>query len=206
MKGLIIKDFKMMRHESPISYVIPIFFFIFSLLNEHSEYFAYFSIMMFALLPTLNIANDEKYKWDKYEAILPIKKEHIVLEKYVILIAFIVPITTAEAIIIQLIKDYTTYETLNMILIMLFFGLISPSVVLPLYFIFGYNTGRMAGVPLTAVIYICFLTIGVNRTTNNIASREFLKNTNALLFILTGLTIILASIIISIIVYKRKEF
>ncbi len=207
MKGLIIKDFKMMKHDSIIGIMIPTLFFIISLFGGNIMFFTVMSVMMFALIPTLNIANDEKYKWNKYEAILPIKREHIVLEKYILLLIFIIPIIVAEALIIYFIKNYSINEMLTIISSMLFFGLITPSIVLPLYFLFGYNTGRMAGVPVSAVIYIVFTAISMkNNTTDNIVKSEFIYNANTPLIFSLGLIFICISIILSIIIYKRKEF
>lgn len=207
MKGLIIKDFKMMKHDSIIGIMIPTLFFIISLFGGNIMFFTVMSVMMFALIPTLNIANDEKYKWNKYEAILPIKREHIVLEKYILLLIFIIPIIVAEALIIYFIKNYSINEMLTIISSMLFFGLITPSIVLPLYFLFGYNTGRMAGVPVSAVIYIVFTAISMkNNTTDSIVKSEFICNANTPLIFSLGLIFICISIILSIIIYKRKEF
>ncbi len=207
MKGLLIKDFKMMKHDSIIGIMIPTLFFIISLFGGNFMFFTVMSVMMFALIPTLNIAIDEKYKWDKYEAVLPIKREHIVLEKYILLLIFILPIITAEALIIYFVKGCSTNEMLTIISSMLFFGLITPSIVLPLYFLFGYNTGRMVGVPVSAIIYIIFYCLSMkNSTTNSIVKSEFLPQTNTALYTAAGLVLISVSILISIIVYKRKEF
>ncbi len=207
MKGLIIKDFKMMKHDSIIGIMIPTLFFIISLFGGNFMFFTVMSVMMFALVPTLNIAIDEKYKWDKYEAVLPIKREHIVLEKYILLLIFILPIIAAEALIIYFIKGYSTNEMLTIISSMLFFGLITPSIVLPLYFLFGYNTGRIAGVPVSAIIYIIFYCLSMkNSTTDSIVKSEFLYNANTPLIFSLGIILICISIILSIIIYKRKEF
>jgi len=207
MKGLIIKDLKMMKHDSIIGIMIPTLFFIISLFGGNVMFFTVMSVMMFALVPTLNIANDERYKWDKYEAVLPIKREHIVLEKYILLLIFILPIIAAEALIIYFIKDYSANEMLTVISSMLFFGLITPSIILPLYFLFGYNTGRMAGVPVSAVIYIVFTVISMkNNTADSIVKSEFLYNTNTPLIFSLGIILICISIMLSIIIYKRKEF
>lgn len=207
MKGLIIKDFKMMKHDSIIGIMIPTLFFIISLFGGNIMFFTVMSVMMFSLIPTLNIAIDEKYKWDKYEAVLPIKKEHIVLEKYILLLIFILPIIAAESLIIYFIKGCSTNEILTIISSMMFFGLITPSIILPLYFLFGYNTGRMAGVPVSAVIYIVFTVISMkNSTTDSIVKSEFIYNANTPLIFSLGLIFICISIILSIIIYKRKEF
>lgn len=205
MKGLIIKEFKMMKHESILNFIIPIIFFIISLFG-HSVYFSLFSIMMFTLLPTLNIANDEKYKWDRYEAVLPIKREHIVLEKYIIMFIFILPIIIAEAVIIYRIKDYSTHEIISLVSSMFLFGLLSPSIVLPVYFLFGYNTARIAGVPSAMIIYGIFSAVTMINSPNQTVTNEFLSHVNPILYFTVGIAIILISIMLSIIVYKRKEF
>lgn len=207
MKGLLIKDFKVMKHESIIGFLIPILFFLISLVGKNVMYFTGFSILMFALLPTLNIANDEKYKWDKYEAILPIKKEHIVLEKYILLFIFIIPIIAIESLIIFLVKDFSAHDMASLISTMLLFGVISPSIILPLYYLFGYNVGRTAGVPINVVIYILFYAVSMkNSTTDSIINSEFLPKANAILFIFIAVALIAISFFASIFIYKRKEF
>ena len=148
MKGLIIKDFKMIRHESIISLLIPTLFFIISMIGHNVMYFTCFSVMMFSLVPTMNIANDEKWKWDKYETVLPIKKEHIVLEKYIMLFLFVIPIILIESIIIYFITGYSANDMASLVSIMFLFGILSPAIILPVYYLFGYNTGRIVGVPI----------------------------------------------------------
>lgn len=207
MKGLIIKDFKMIRHESIISLLIPTLFFIISMIGHNVMYFTCFSVMMFALVPTLNIANDEKWKWDKYETVLPIKKEHIVLEKYIMLFLFIIPIILIEAMIIYFIKSCNAHEMASLVSIMFLFGIISPAIIFPVYYLFGYNTGRIVGVPISVIIYILFFAVSMkNSTTDSIINSEFLPQANPIVFSVTAAALICISIIISIVVYKRKEF
>lgn len=207
MKGLIIKDFKMIRHESIISLLIPTLFFIISMIGHNVMYFTCFSVMMFSLVPTMNIANDEKWKWDKYETVLPIKKEHIVLEKYIMLFLFVIPIILIESVIIYLITGYSAHDMASLVSIMFLFGILSPAIILPVYYLFGYNTGRIAGIPLTVIIYIVFSAVSMkNSTTDSIIRSEFLPQANPIVFSITAITLICISIIISIMVYKRKEF
>lgn len=207
MKGLIIKDFKMMRHESIIPLIVPSVFFIISLIEHNSMYFSCFSVMMFALVPTLNIANDEKYKWDKYEAILPIKKEIIVLEKYIMVFIFVLPIIAIEALLFYFVKSYSADEILNLISSMLLFGLITPSLILPIYYKFGYNIGRIAGVPASIIIYSVFTAINLKENiTGSIEETYFLAQINAPIYISAAIIITAVSILLSIIIYKRKEF
>lgn len=207
MKGLIIKDFKMMKHESIIGFIVPILFFIISLYSHGTIYFACFSVMMFTLLPTLNIANDEKWKWDKYETVLPIKKEHIVIEKYIMLFLFAIPTIIIESVSIYFAKGLNCNELLNLVSAMFMFGLLSPIIVLPIYFLFGYNIARIAGVPAGMIIYGIFTSIIMVRTnSDDIIRTEILPHINALILFVTGIVSVIISIIISTIVYKRKEF
>jgi len=207
MKGLMIKDFKMMRHDSAIGFLVPVLFFVISLIGHNDMYFAGFSVMMFTLVPTLNIATDEKYKWDKYEAVLPIKKEHIVLEKYIMIFLFILPVIVIEALLFCLIKSYSANEVFRLISSLLLFGLLSPAVILPLYYLFGYNTSRIAGVPASVIIYSVFTAINLKgHITDGIDKYELLAQINAPANLLAAILITAVSILLSIIIYKRKEF
>lgn len=129
------------------------------------------------------------------------------LEKYIMLFLFVIPIILIESVIIYLITGYNANDMASLVSIMFLFGILSPAIILPVYYLFGYNIGRIAGIPLTVIIYIVFSAVSMkNSTTDSIIRSEFLPQANPIVFSITAITLICISIIISIMVYKRKEF
>lgn len=129
------------------------------------------------------------------------------LEKYIMLFLFVIPIILIESIIIYFITGYSANDMASLVSIMFLFGILSPAIILSVYYLFGYNTGRIVGVPINVIIYILFFAVSMkNSTTDSIIHREFLPQANPIAFSITAVALICISIIISIMVYKKKEF
>ncbi|MDE6723656.1 MAG: ABC-2 transporter permease, partial [Eubacterium sp.] len=130
MKGLLIKDFKFIKKHNFGFIIVSVLFLCIAAINSSSMYFAYYSGAMISLMPIFTMAYDEHYNWNKYEAVLPIKKSIIVLEKYVLLAIISVPAVMIEAFVFHYVKGLSMEHTASLAYLMLFVSLISPAIVL----------------------------------------------------------------------------
>lgn len=134
MNGLLIKDLILIKKHNLGFFLVAAIFFALSVIQNTSMYFSYYSIAMISLTPIFTMAYDETYKWSKFEAIIPVKKQHIVLEKYIITFIFTIPAIIIEALIFHYAKGISIENTASLAYLMLFVGFISPAIVLPLNF------------------------------------------------------------------------
>ena len=207
MKGLLIKDFKyIIKHHLGFLFVAALFFCM-AVFSNGSMYFSYYSVAMISLMPVFTMAYDEAYKWSWYEAILPVKKHLIVLEKYILVFIAAIPAIIIEALIFNFYRKMGLENLTNLAYMMLFVSLVSPAVVLPLNFRFGYLKGKIVNIIVMAIMAGLITTININTNTAELAADgNFAVQQNAFIFAILGVVIISISAALSIILYKKREF
>lgn len=216
MKGLIIKDLCVLKNQMKTLLLVLAFFIIFSIINEDATFILFLVpfYMIMILITTFNY--DEFNKWDSYCNSLPLSRKEIVKSKYILfnatsLIVLIVGILSS-LIIPNFIKN-TTFESLFASIIGVAFGIcLVISLLIPFYYKFGANKGRIM---LFLCIVILALIIGMITSLDIFNNKEILNLLNSLnnlsLGMITLLLIILTSIVmsisyyISVRIYKNKE-
>lgn len=207
MKGLLIKDFKLIYKHGLSILVIAAFFCLIAVTGNSSLYFAYYSAALISLMPVITMSYDEAYKWNKYEAVLPIKKTAIVLEKYVLVAIIAIPIIVIEATILHFAKDLTIDKTASFAYLTLFISLLSPAIVLPINFRFGYLKGRWINIIVIAAMAGSITALNLRNNIGETALQgQFTPKPDAFLFAIVGCVLIIMSFIISNILYKKREF
>lgn len=207
MKGLLIKDFILVKKHNLGFFFVAALFFGLSVLSDSSMYFSYYSIALISLTPIFTMAYDEAYKWSRFEAIIPVKKKHIVLEKYVLVIMFTIPAIIIEALIVHYAKGISIENTTSLAYLMLFTGFISPAIVLPLNFRFGYLKGKLVNLIVIALMASTITAINLRNSTGETALEgQFTPQNDAFMFAVLGIILIIASLGLSILLYKKREF
>ena len=216
MKGLIIKDLCVIKNQMKSLLLVLALFIFLSIANKDAT-FVLFLIpfyMIMILITTFNY--DEFNKWDSYCNSLPLSRKEIVKSKYILfnatsLIVLIVGIL-ASLIIPNFIEN-TTFESLFASIIGVAFGIcLVISLLIPFYYKFGSNKGRIM---LFLCIVILALIIGMITSLDIFNNKEQMNLLNSLnnlsLGMITLLLIILAIIVmsisyyISVRIYKNKE-
>lgn len=208
MKGLLVKDFIMIKKHCLMLLPIGLLFFIISAVSQASSmYFAYYSAAIFSMLPITVMAYDEAHKWNKYEILLPIGRTKIVLEKYILLIIFIVPVVLIESIVLAVTCNLSISYTISLISIMLFCGTIAPTVVLPIIFRFGYLKGRIINIIIISTMAVVINVISaLNSSEGALVESEFEPSKYSFLIAAAAVILMTVSLLISVKVYKKREF
>ncbi len=200
MNGLLIKDLILIKKHNLGFFLVAAIFFALSVIQNTS-------ISMISLTPIFTMAYDETYKWSKFEAIIPVKKQHIVLEKYIITFIFTIPAIIIEALIFHYAKGISIENTASLAYLMLFVGFISPAIVLPLNFRFGYLKGKLINLIVIALMASTITAINLrNSTVETALEGQFTPQADAFLFALLAVILVIISIVASIILYRKREF
>lgn len=205
MKGLLIKDFIMIKKHGIMLFLIDLLFFTISML-QGTIYFAYYSIALVSMLPVTLMAYDESFKWNRYELILPVSRNTIVLEKYVLSLIFVIPLVIVESILLSFACGIDSSDLFSLISLMLFCGVVIPTVVLPILFKFGYLKGRIIN-----IILILLLTIMVNIVNyknisdGTMVEAAFSPQNNTFLFSVISIVLLIVSYLLSVQLYKNRE-
>ncbi len=217
MKGLMLKDWYMIKKHCRIHLVIILFFLAGGIISGEL-FFLFYPCVLAGMLPTTLLAYDEHNKWMQYSATFPYKRSQIVGSKYMIgalLVAVTLVLTFVANFIFQLRKGGIDFSLLSVVLsTVMLLGVSMPSISLPFMFKLGVQKGRTA----------YFITLGVifgSVTLVPLLFRElalpipFLPTLEKLLsltqYILLPLTLIIAVVIcavsymISVKLYEKKE-
>lgn len=205
MTGLILKDFLNLKRQLKI-YIIFIIFY--SILFSSSENFGMLSgmIIMFAvMIPVTAMGYDEKDKWDIYALTTPVSRKELVLSKYVVGLIFL-----SLSFIITLLLSLLYYRSMlkeNIIisLVVLSAGMILISILFPIFFKYGVEKGRtlmmlMLFTPIAALILASKLGFKLH----GIGESEFIAFLHWIPIV--SVAVLAVSVLISISIYRRKEF
>ena len=84
MKGLLLKDWYMMRKYCRIYLVICLGFLFLSLMDSENMFFVFYPCLLTGIVPVNLLAYDERSRWLQYSGTLPYTRAQIVSGKYLI--------------------------------------------------------------------------------------------------------------------------
>lgn len=212
MKGLLIKDAILIRKYCKFHFIISLIFFIISLVGSSVKTsninFVYYAVAMVSIIPITISAYDEQSKWNFYEAALPLSRKQIVLEKYILTVFIVIPVSVIYTVILFAVKGGDLSKALLTFAIMLLFSLISPSVILPIIYKFGYLKGRIINLIIIALIMAMASVLAITSTNEEQINLSVLLGGGfTQLFLLAAAVIIFVlSGTISVSIYEKKEF
>lgn len=204
MKGLLIKDAILIKKYCIFHFIMSIMFFVMSIVGKSNLFFRFYSVVMLSIIPITISAYDEQCKWNQYEAALPISRKQTVIEKYIVELMMVVPSTVIYSAILLIINNENKGEILLSAPLMLLCGIIPSSIVLPIIFKFGYLKGRIINfiiIAIAAMISITFF--GYISVDENL---ELVNTVFAIIIFAAAVVIFIISLLISIAVYRKKEF
>jgi len=211
MKGLILKDLLLIKGNLRTLLIIFFGFMIMALNNISTVSFIipFFAVMM--CISTFNY--DEYNKWNTYAITLPGGRKSIVQSKYIATILLVVLssiVSILVSIIIGNINGNINYEeTFSTLFGGLFGILLVMSIMYPLIYKFGNEKGRLflfIGIFLiTAIGGLIFKTIDLSGI-NKPAIIDFIDKFGLYLLPIVSLFILYMSYLISVKIYKNKDF
>lgn len=202
MKGLIKKDFLLIKNNIKLIVVILFIFIVMSLQGSFDISFIVPFIVTMLFISTFSY--DEYNKWDSYAVTLPNGRKNIVKSKYIaslILTVLSIIITIIISLIIS--KDIT--KTLESILGVFISIIIMESIMYPLIFKYGIEKGRICLFIL--IILLMSLLSFITKDNNVLKSITiFIDNYWYIFTILLPIVILFISYKISERIYLNKEF
>ena len=207
MKGLLLKDWYMMKKYCRYYLFVSIGFIILSMMSSGNMFFVFYPCLLCGMIPVNLLGYDERSRWTEYVGTLPYTKTQIVSAKYLIgLFAQLAMLTMtgiAQGVKMSIAHEFILKEFLVLMMLLLIIASVASSLTLPFVFKYGVEKGRTA----------YFLMIGVVCAGSIIATtvfKEGLQNEiqlNAVLPIacIVGVAIYVVSWCLSIMFYKKRE-
>lgn len=218
MKGLLIKDWKLIKNQKTfiISMIVISIFFLSS--DKNMQFgFTYLSTMI-VLLTTNTIAYDDQNNGLVYLLTFPISRKYYVLEKYLFAAAALSASLCASTVILLLLsangRVVLTPETfLTLLLSAILCAAIIMSVLIPVQLKFGSEKTRIALLIIFAGVFvICYGIMHLAKTFSIDMSiiSGYLKQASPIVIsvgiILLSLGMLTISCLISLAIIERKQF
>jgi len=207
MKGLLLKDWYMMKKYCKAYLLITLVFIAVSFVGNENLFFTFYPCLLCGMIPVNLLGYDERSRWQQYSETMPYTKAQIVSGKYIIglatQIAIILITGITQAMRMSIDGDFELKEYLILMMLLLIMSLLASSITLPFMFKLGVEKGRMAYYIMIGVV--CAGSI----ISSNLLSSEFsydIKLNGALPIIcIAGIVIYAMSWYLSIVFYKQRE-
>ena len=209
MKGLLLKDWYMIKQYCKIYLVIAVVFAVASVMNANDEnlFFVFYPCVLCGMIPVNLLGYDERSRWDRYCGTLPYTKAQLVSAKYLvglcIQIAMLLVTGAAQAVKMVMEGTFSFDDFIVLMLLLLAMATLSSSITLPFIFKLGIEKGRTAYYVTIGVV--CGLCVIVSRLLKEFAWMEIRPNGFMVCLALAGICIYALAWYLSIEFYKKRE-
>lgn len=204
MKGLLLKDFYMMRKYCRSFLLVCAVFLAASFFNGDNTFFLLYISVFTSMLPVTLLSYDERFKWDQYADTFPVSRAQTVTEKY--LIALICGGTGAvlcslAVAAVSAKTGITAAEFISEVSIFWTISLSAPALLLPVIYKFGVERGR--------IVY--YIVIGAGCALSTILSNSINSDTglvlrgSSLIIVLAAIVLFVFSWRLSVRIYSKRQ-
>ncbi len=143
MKGLLLKDFYVMKRELRAFLFIIVFFTAFSFVGENNSFFMFYGLIMLPIVNISLISYDERSHWDSFLETTPISRSTAVTEKYLLTLLLLL-IWFPVVLLVYMLQHSSFGDFAQMLCISVYMALFFPAVLYPFIFALGSEKGRFA--------------------------------------------------------------
>lgn len=148
MKGLLLKDWYMMRKYCRSYLLIAAVFIAVSLYSNDNLFFIFYPCLLCGMIPINLLGYDERSRWMQYSGTLPYTKTQIVSAKYLIgllaQVTILIVTGIAQGVKMTVAGNFVFGEFVVLMLLMLIVATLTSSISLPFIFKLGVEKGRTA--------------------------------------------------------------
>ena len=148
MKGLLLKDWYMMRKYCRSYLLIAAVFIAVSLYSNDNLFFIFYPCLLCGMIPVNLLGYDERSRWMQYSGTLPYTKTQIVSAKYLIgllaQVTILIVTGIAQGVKMTVAGNFVFGEFVVLMLLMLLVATLTSSISLPFIFKLGVEKGRTA--------------------------------------------------------------
>lgn len=157
MRGLLLKDWYMVRKYCKSYIFIAAFFIAVSFINNNNVFFLVYPCLLCGMIPINLLGYDERSRWDLYSGTLPYTRVQLVTVKYLIglltQLAMLVVTVVAQVVKMNLTGDFSLRDILMLAALTLPMATITSSITLPFIFKLGVEKGRIGYYVMVGAIF-----------------------------------------------------
>lgn len=207
MKGLLLKDWYMMKKYCKAYLLIAAVFVALSLADNENMFFVFYPCLLCGLIPTNLLGYDEQSRWVAYSGTLPYTKAQIVSAKYLIGLsaqaAVLIVTGIAQGIKMYMGGAFVLDDFIALMLLMLTMATLVSSISLPFIFKLGVEKGRTAYYVMFG--FACGASVLAEGLLKGQLQHEIQMNMFLTVFAVIGFGIYLLSWYLSIVFYKKRD-
>ena len=144
MKGLLLKDFYVAKKNLRTFLIMILAFTLGSLAAKDSgNFFLCYGIVLMPGITMSLISYDERYHWDVYAGAMPLSRQQMVTEKYLLHLGMVL-VWLPVLLLLQHFQSVPAFggSPLTLLVAGLNLGLLLPGILLPIIFAVGTEKGR----------------------------------------------------------------
>ena len=144
MKGLLLKDFYVAKKNLRTFLIMILAFSLGSLAAKDSgNFFLCYGLVLMPGITMSLISYDERYHWDVYAGAMPLSREQMVTEKYLLHLGMVL-VWLPVLLLLQHFQSVPAFggSPLTLLVAGLNLGLLLPGILLPIIFAVGTEKGR----------------------------------------------------------------
>ena len=207
MKGLLLKDWYMMKKYCRAYLLIAVVFIAVSLFSNDNMFFVFYPCLLCGMIPVNLLGYDERSRWMQYSGTLPYTKTQIVSGKYLIgllsQITILVATGVAQAAKMLIAHNFELGDFAVLMLLMLIVSTLTSSICLPFVFKLGVEKGR------TAYYIMIGFVCGASVLASSILRRQLISEIKPNLILelvaVVGICVYILSWYLSIVFFKKRE-
>ena len=207
MKGLLLKDWYMMKKYCRYYLFCAVGFTVLSVMSSGNMFFIFYPCLLCGMIPVNLIGYDERSRWMQYSGTMPYTKAQIVSGKYLIglfsQLVILLLMGAAHAVKMTIAGDFVPGEFAVLMLLMLIVSTLSSSISLPFIFKLGVEKGRTAYYVMVG--FVCASSFIVSNLFKGQLGTEIKPNLVLVILAVVGIGIYIFSWYMSIVFYKKRE-
>lgn len=207
MKGLLIKDFYMMKKYCRAYLLIAVVFIAVSFFAEEDLFMTFYPCLLCGMIPVNLLAYDERSRWMEFSGTLPYTKAQIVSGKYLIGLmtqaALLVVTGVAQGIRMAMAGSFALRDFAVLMLLMLCVSTIASSITMPFVFKLGVEKGRIAYYVMVGAV--CGGSVVASSVFRGQMQSEMQVNAPLTVVALVCIGIYALSWYLSVVLYQKRE-
>lgn len=207
MKGLLLKDWYMVKTYCRTYLLIAVAFIALSFLSDNNMFFVFYPCLLCGMIPVNLLAYDERSRWTQYSGTLPYTKTQIVSGKYLIglfaQLAILIATGVGQVVKMSVAGDFVFGNFAVLMLLLLIVSTLSSSICLPFVFKLGVEKGRTAYYIMIG--FVCGASVLASSILRGQLVSEIQPNLILAVIAIVGIGVYILSWYLSVLFFKKRE-
>lgn len=207
MKGLLLKDWYMMKKYCRSYILIAAVFIAVSFFSNDNMFFIFYPCLLCGMIPVNLLGYDERSRWMQYSGTLPYTRAQIVSGKYLIgllaQLAMLVVTGVSQSAKMIIAGNFVFGDFAVLMLLMLIVSTLTSSICLPFVFKLGVEKGRTAYYVMIG--FVCGASVLASSILRGQLVAEIQPNLILALIAIIGIGVYILSWYLSVVFFRKRE-